>query len=73
MTSSAQMDGSRGRARPGRGLMRPPFPPHKVYPASGNSTVLSISVHGPLSRHVIAGPLGVKQVQFESANEIKQV
>jgi len=57
MTISEQTDGSRARARPGRGLRLPSFSPHKVCPAPGSRTVLSERVHAPLSTQAIARPL----------------
>jgi len=61
--TTGQMDGGRERARPGRGLMRPTFSPHKVYPASGSKAVLSVSVRRPQPSHVIAGPFGGKDTK----------
>jgi len=57
MTSSEAMDGSRARARPGRGLRLPSFPTHKVYPEAGSITVLSGKVRVPQALQGIAGPL----------------
>jgi len=57
MGSWGTSDGSRGRARPGRGLRLPSFSPHKVYEASGSTQVLSGWVPVPQSLQGIAGPL----------------
>jgi len=57
MNISVDMDRSRGRARPGRGLRLPSFPTHKVYPEAGGSTVLSGKVRVPQALQGIAGPL----------------
>jgi len=54
------MDGSRARARPGRGLRLPSFPPHKVYPEAGSTQALSGKVHVPQALQGIAGPLARK-------------
>jgi len=58
MTNSRAMDAGRGRARPGRGLMRPPSLLQKVCAASGATLALSVQFPAPQSLLAIARPFG---------------
>ena len=71
MGTSGTADGSRARARPGRGLKLPSLNLQKVYEAAGSSTALSGPGRDPQSTQAIVGPLaGRKPVVDE--NEISE-